>query len=167
MYWGFALVRGILNEDYEQALDALERSIEINPNFALGYGSSGTVLAYAGRPEESIAKTQYAIRLNPKDPSIFFRHSMLSISYFLLGEYEQAIKWGRLSLDRSDFWVPHAIVVASLILLRRNEQARSAAKSLLQALPAFSLQCLPIEPIRPINAKKAFYEALAAAGLPN
>jgi adenylate cyclase len=166
IYWGLGIVLGILRDQFEEAIAALERSIQINPNFALGYGTSGTVMAYAGRPHDSISKTEYAIRLNPRDPSIFFRHSVLAISYFLLGEYDEAIKWARLSMDRSEYWVPHAIVVASLNLLGKNVEAKSAAKSLLQVFPAFALQSLPIQPIRPIGPKKAFYDALEKAGLP-
>jgi hypothetical protein len=86
------------------------------------------------------------------------------MSYFLLGEYVEAIKWARLSMDGLEYWVPHAIVVASLNLLGRNEEAKAAAISLLQVFPAFSLQSLPIQPIRPTGAKKAFYEALEEAG---
>jgi hypothetical protein len=66
---------------YSRLMGADERAIEINPNFSLGYGSCGTMLAYAGRGEESVRKGLYAMRLNPKDPSIFFRYTALSIAY--------------------------------------------------------------------------------------
>jgi len=76
VYWGLGIVLGFFQDKFEQADRAFLRSTEINPNFALGYGSRGTMLAYAGRAEESIAQSEYAIRLNPKDPSIFFRYAL-------------------------------------------------------------------------------------------
>lgn len=114
IYWGLGIVLGILQERLDDAIIALQRSIEINPNFSLGYGTLGTVLAYGGRPQESIDRTNYAIRLNPKDPSLFFRHSALSISYFLLADYEQSAKWARSTIERNpEYWVPYAILAAA------------------------------------------------------
>jgi adenylate cyclase len=89
-YWALGLVLGFFQNRFPEAEAALSRSIEINPNFSLGYGTLGSTLAYAGRATESIERTQYAIRLNPRDPSIFFRYSSLAISYFNLSDFRPA-----------------------------------------------------------------------------
>ena len=116
--WALAILYGFFDGKFAESEAAAKRSIEINPNFALGYGTYGTVLAYAGRAEESIAKTQYAIRLNPRDPSIFFRYSALSIAHFLLSDFEQSRKWAQLAVERKpDWWVTRAVLTASLLLL--------------------------------------------------
>lgn len=105
IYWGLGIVLGFFHDNFDEAVAAFDRAVDINPNFALGYGSCGTVLAYAGRAQESIAKNEYAIRLNPKDPSIFFRYSGLSVAYFTLGDYEQACRWARSAIERKPvFW---------------------------------------------------------------
>jgi adenylate cyclase len=167
-YWGLGIVLGIFRDKFDEAEAALQRAVEINPNFSLGYGTGGTVLAYAGRARESISKTEYAIRLNPKDPSIFFRFTVLSVAYFTLEDYEQSCKWARLAVERKrDYWVPHAILVASLSLLERRQQARDAAQALLELHPIISLASLPIEPVRPVEAKKKFYQSLAREGIPS
>jgi adenylate cyclase len=165
--WGLGIVLGFLDEKYDEAGAALKRAIEINPNFSLAYGTYGTVLAYAGHAEESIEKTQYAIRLNPRDPSIFFRYSGLSIAYFILSDFEQSLKWAQLSIKRKpDWWVAEALLIASLVQLDRKKEAIEAAKALLQKAPKISLHTLPIEPVRPAAAKKLFYESLSEAGIP-
>jgi adenylate cyclase len=64
-HWALAILYGFIDGKLAEAEAAAKRSIEINPNFSLGYGTYGSVLAYAGRAEESIVKTQYAMRLNP------------------------------------------------------------------------------------------------------
>jgi adenylate cyclase len=125
------------------------------------------MLAYAGRADESIEKTQYAIRLNPRDPSIFFRYSALSIAYFVLSDYEQSRKWAQLSIERKpDWWVGHALVIASMVRLGKKGDAVSAAIELLRIAPTISLSSLPIQPVRPLAARKLFYEALRMAGIP-
>jgi adenylate cyclase len=145
----------------------LRRSIEINPNFSLGYGTYGTVLAYAGRPTEAIEKTEYAIRLNPKDPSIFFRYAVLSIAYFLLEDWEKAIRWAKQATDnKPSYWVPYAIMAASQHLLGRRDQAMKSAQALLHIFPTISLRSLPVEPIRLVEQKGKFYDALLALGIP-
>ncbi len=167
-HWGLGIILGFFQDKFDESEAAFKRSIEINPNFSLGYGSCGTMLAYAGRAKDSIEKTQYAIRLNPKDPSIFFRYSALSVAYFILADYEEACKWARLSIEKNpEYWVAHAVLTASLVLLDRSENAIKAGQELLRAFPKISLQSLPIEPIRPEIAKKAFYEALAKTGVPS
>ncbi|MDA9465580.1 adenylate/guanylate cyclase domain-containing protein [Bradyrhizobium sp. CCBAU 53415] len=168
IFWGLGLVLGFLQDRFDEADAAFRRAIEINPNFSLGYGGRGHMLAYAGRARESIAQSEYAIRLNPKDPSIFFRYSALAIAYFTEGDYEQSLKWARLAIERKpSYWMPHALLTASLVLLERREHARSSAQILRQLFPNITLSTLPIEPVRPLEPKRKFYEALLSVGIPN
>ncbi len=167
IYWALAHVLRF-QKRFDEAEAAMRRSIEINPNFSLGYGSYGTVLAYAGRPREAIAKTEYAIRLNPKDPSIFFRYTVLAIACFTLEDYEQSLKWAKQAAENKPaYWLAHAIMAASQSILGRPEQARKSAQALLQILPTVSLRSLPVEPIRPVEQKRKFYKALSGLGIPS
>lgn len=126
------------------------------------------MLAYAGRANESIAQSEYAIRLNPKDPSIFFRYTALSVAHFTLEDYEESLKWAKLAIDRKPgYWLPHSLQTASLYLLGRGEQAESAAQGLKQVFPGITLDTLPLEPVRPSEAKKRFYKALSEVGIPS
>jgi adenylate cyclase len=168
IYWALAIVLGFFQNRFDEAEAAIRRSTEINPNFSLGYGTYGTVLAYAGRARESIAKTEYAIRLNPKDPSIFFRYTVLSIAYFTLEDYEQSLKWAKQAAEnKPTYWVPHAIMAASQSILGRPEQATNSAQALLQIFPTISLSSLPTEPIRPVVPKRKFCQALLGLGIPS
>lgn len=167
VYWGLGVVLGMLQDRFDEADRAYLRSTEINPNFSIGYGSRGSMLAYAGRAEESIAQSEYAIRLNPKDPSIFFRYTSLSIAHFTQEKYEDALKWAALAIDRKpNYWIPCALQAASLILLGRVEEANDAARALKEVFPKITLASLPLEPVRPPEAKKRFYRALSQTGIP-
>jgi adenylate cyclase len=165
--WGIGVVNSFLGSNYARAESAYKRAIEINPNFSLGYGSYGSMLAYAGRADESIQTTAYAIRLNPKDPSMFLRYSTLSVAQFLKGNYPEARKWARASVERKpEWWAAHALLMASLALLGEEQEARAACREFVVRFPAISASSLPMRPIRPREAEAVFQRALSKAGLP-
>ena len=56
---------------YAQALVEAQRAVTLDPNFAEGYFHLGTVLFFAGPPDESVKAYEQAIRLNPKPPDIY------------------------------------------------------------------------------------------------
>jgi TolB-like protein len=78
---------------HDEGIAELMRAVELNPNCSLAYGSLGTVLGLAGRTDEAIANQEIAIRMNPRDPSIFFRFSHLGLSHYLAGQTGKAIEW--------------------------------------------------------------------------
>jgi TolB-like protein len=54
-HWILALAY-LMACQHDRAIVSLRRALDINPSFSLGYGTLGTVLAWGGEPEESIAK---------------------------------------------------------------------------------------------------------------
>jgi adenylate cyclase len=166
-HWILGIVYGQHLGRYEAAFAAFRRALEINPNFSLAYGSYGTTLAFAGLADESIEQTQIAIRLNPRDPSLFFRYTGLSFAYFVKGDYETANKWAeRAVTNKLNWWFGHALSAATLSLLSRPNQARQAVRQLRDLLPGISIDTLP-----GLAIKGEFLDrlkrALQDAGLPN
>jgi TolB-like protein len=88
---GYALA--VLAGENQTALTAVDRAIELNPNYALAYGVRGVVLAYLNRPDEAIAAAERAIRLSPNDPIIFNAYLALCLAHILAGRYEEALSW--------------------------------------------------------------------------
>jgi adenylate cyclase len=70
-HWILGFIQ-LMRRKHELAVTELKRAIELNPNCSLAFGSLGTVLSYSGEPDESIKNNEIAIRLNPRDISIFF-----------------------------------------------------------------------------------------------
>src|SRR5688500_3639846 len=107
------------------------QALDINPNFSVARGSTGLTLAHSGRARESIEHTKRALEMNPRDPSIFFRYSSMALAHYLLGEHTAGLEWAQRGLARKpNWWVSHAVVVASLWATGRHEAASSAAKAL-------------------------------------
>jgi tetratricopeptide (TPR) repeat protein len=57
---------------FEKAIAAGERSVELAPNGAMEHGLLGNTLSYAGRVDEAIAYLKQGIRLNPFPPIVTF-----------------------------------------------------------------------------------------------
>ena len=53
---------------YDQALQAFNRSLEIDPEYGWALTSKGSVLMQAGRPEEAIKDFDAALNISPDDP---------------------------------------------------------------------------------------------------
>ena len=129
--WAFGLTVGILYDDVARACSALRQAIELNPNFSLGYGSLGTILALAGQSDESISNNMSAIRLNPKDPSLFFRYSGLAMAYHAKSDFVSCREWAERSISRKPgWWMGHALLASSCAYLGETAAARAAADGL-------------------------------------
>jgi adenylate cyclase len=130
---GMALM---LRRDHDGAVAELHRAIEINPNFSLGYGSLGTVLAWGGRADEAIRNNETALRLNPRDPSNFFRFFVNALAYFTVGRYEDAAAWATRSLrSKRIFRIPYLVRIAALALDSEIDRARAAVDDMQAHVP--------------------------------
>jgi DNA-binding SARP family transcriptional activator/TolB-like protein/Tfp pilus assembly protein PilF len=98
LYWQGLLhkARGNLGggaTHYHLALTALKRALELNPSASYIHGQVGAVLVSLGRPKEGLNEIQYAINLNPKDPSIGHFYLFAGKAELELGHDGQAIEW--------------------------------------------------------------------------
>jgi adenylate cyclase len=164
------LLGGILGQGlgyHDKAVAAYQRALELNPNFSVAYGSLGTVLALAGRPDESIRNSEICIRSNPRDPSVFFRFSGLSLAYFVGQDYGNARECADRAVARkSSWWQGPALLAVSCAFLGNEEEAHAAVRDLLLVLPAARISNLPPIPFKNADDAGRFREGLRKAGLP-
>ena len=71
------------NRRHEEAIAAHERTVELDPNFAVAYAGLGLTLHYAGRQEEAIRLVERGMRLDPHYPDA--RLHWLAQPHFQLG----------------------------------------------------------------------------------
>jgi adenylate cyclase len=165
-HWAFGNACNWLGES-DRAIAAFRRALDLNPNYSLAYGMLGTALGVAGRPEESIAASEIAIRSNPRDPSNFFRYTALAGAHFMLGNYDVAIEWARKSVEQKRDWFRgHQWLIASLAHGGRLEEARAAAKEYLQVFPDGSVRDADRYPLNATTHKNNLILGLRMAGLP-
>ena len=163
---GFVI--GVLERDYETALEALDRALALSPSSALAYGFSSIIRSLRGDDAIAIAHAQAGIRLGPYDPLIYLPYVGLSYAEFFSGNFLAAASAAsRASAANPRFSVPRYQHTAALIRLGKVEEARAMGKVLLALQPGFTISGLVSGNITSPERMQLLAEALEQAGLPN
>jgi TolB-like protein/class 3 adenylate cyclase/Tfp pilus assembly protein PilF len=166
---GFALAA--FAGETETALTAINRAIELNPNYAFAYAQRGIVLAYLNRPDEAIVAAERAIHLSPNDPmSIFSSYLALSLAHLAAGHYEEALSWA----DRALGSVRNAGLSALRLklslcgYLSRREAASECLQRLRETDPEPTVAIVMRDVVKGMSPELAGHiaEGLRKAGLP-
>ena len=123
----------------DEALAALELSLELNPSFAQAYFAQGFNLLWYGREIEAETLLDRATMLSPRDSHISSFHHVRSWTHFSLGEYDIAVEFARRATRQANVtYQAFATLAASLGLLGDRAQAKAVAAELLQRKPNYS-----------------------------
>ena len=163
-------VRGLMYRErgeYVKALVEAEKAIELDPSYANGRVLLATLLYYAGRPEEGLARIKQAIALNPHHPYNYPFH--LGQAYYVLGRYGEAIAALQQGLasnpasERLHIWLAAAYAQSGNI-----EDAKWEMDEVLLGNPDFNLDRLKRAfPFSDPADLEHFMEGLRKAGLEN
>jgi adenylate cyclase len=85
---GFVI--GLIEHDYETAMNAIDHALALNNASALALGLGSTILAHAGRITQAIAYDERALRLSLRDPTIYLPLTALGIAHCAAGNFEEA-----------------------------------------------------------------------------
>ena len=144
-------------KDYDTALSAIGRSLYLNPNSAQGYTGSGWVNTHSGRPLVAI------------DPEKGIALSGIGMSYLMLERFDEALRWGEDALrEMPNYGSSHRVVIGALVGLQRLDEARAAARRLMEAFPTYTLSLQKhINPWRDEAFAERYVQALRVAGVPD
>jgi TolB-like protein/class 3 adenylate cyclase/Tfp pilus assembly protein PilF len=161
-------VRGLVHRergDYVKALVEVQKTVELDPNYANGKVLLATLLYYAGRPEEGLERIKQAIKLNPHHPYNYPFH--LGQAYFVLGRYDEAIVAFNRGLasnpasERLRVWLAAALAQSGNI-----EDAQWEMEEVRMANPDFKIDRLKrVFPFSDPADLENFMEGLQKAGL--
>lgn len=148
---------------YEKAVQKAEQAVTLNPNSADAHAILGQALRFAGRYKESIPEYEKAIRLNPI-PSAFYFFG-LGISYSMLGQHEEAIKWCKKAIQLApESFLVHLFMTLVYIRSDRETEAHTHVAEVLRINPQFSLEKFA-KMIRGASKQESI-DAWRKAGLP-
>ena len=156
-----------LNGDFDEAIDRLELSIELNPNYAMAYYGLGYALAVGGKPDEALKMFDKALQLSPKDQYRWAFYTMRSMALLLIKDYDGAVEWGRKGIrDREDIFWAYAHVASALGHHGRSAEAEKVFADLMRVKPEFSSATID-ETVRFRHAddREYYLEGLRKAGL--
>lgn len=161
--------------EHHAALEAFNRAIELDRNFAFAYANKGNEMILIGRPSEASAFVEQAIRLSPHDPSIGIFHWFIGRANFFLGDYQGAIPYFRKSIEtRPNLWFNRLYLASACALADMPEHAERALSDFRRHFPGrvYTLSNVKmLESATPndnpivIAARDRFHEGLLRAGM--
>jgi TolB-like protein/DNA-binding winged helix-turn-helix (wHTH) protein len=123
----------------DDAIAALEHTIDLNPSFAQGYFALAFALVFGDRPDEAIALIERAVELSPRDPHLWTFYHVRGMAHFSLGELKSAVFFARKATRQANAtYFPYATVVATLGLLDEVEAAPEALAQLKLKKPSYT-----------------------------
>jgi tetratricopeptide (TPR) repeat protein len=163
---GYAIAA--LGGELHEGLRAIERSMSLNPNSAMGLSHAGWVRAYLGQPREAIAALQRSIRLSPRDPMLFRTQTALTYAYVLLRDFDEAIRWGEQAVEGNPHYVTsYRALATALAHAGRVDEARSLVSRLQVLIPDLSLSNLAeVTVFKQSGGLDLILDGLRRAGVP-
>lgn len=131
----------LYQRQHELALAEIERAIVLNPNDALNYQTLGIALVFAGRLDAGVKALEQAMRLDPRNPTIYLIN--LGHAYRSAGQCEKAIIPIKQALSLNPAIIPaRANLAVCYVELGREEEARAEAAEVLRRNPSFSVEAV-------------------------
>lgn len=163
---GWLLV--ILARDYDGGLAAARRARAANPNDILVLNVVGTCEMLAGDLLAGRRDFLRAVALGPNAPEAYLNLTGIASSYVDSGENEEALAWGRRSLETFNEWpVTLWTLAAAAGNLGRLDEARGYVARLRELAPHFSLKSFStMSGIGNVERWGRTFEGLRRAGLP-
>jgi adenylate cyclase len=123
----------ILTRRHDQALAQAQRSLDLSPNFSLGYFALGWIRIYIGHfPEagDAILRSQ---RLNPNDPQSGAHLAIVGLAYYHQNDYKTALHYAEHGPRRRRHPLVLRTLLASLGQLGRIEEAHAILREMEQS----------------------------------
>lgn len=152
----------------EDGAAMIDRALQLNPNLAWGWLSSGFARILLGEPEAAIEHATRAMRLSPQDPQMFAMEIAIAVAHLSADRFDQALYWAEKAVqERSNFFVGTCVAAASAALAGKLAQAEKAMVRLRELNPALRISNLKdIQPFRRPEHLARLSEGLRIAGLP-
>jgi adenylate cyclase len=156
-----------LAHDNEAGLAALDRALLLNVNSAQALRLSGWVRLHSSDPRTATEHFSRSIRLSPLDPHITYAFCGLGMAHVMSGDYDEAVKFGRQAArEQPRNALAHRIIAASLALLGRTEEARTAMRALLAIAPNLTMARAALHTYDDAEFVERYRRGLREAGLP-
>ncbi|MCG3190169.1 MAG: hypothetical protein LKCHEGNO_02786 [Burkholderiaceae bacterium] len=127
-----------LRGQVDQALAALDTSVELSPNFALGHYTLAFVHAQQGDPLAAIREADHSRDLSPFDPLLFAMLATRALALVRLRRFDEAADWAVKGAARPNAHV-HILGIAAhcLALAGRLDEARAVAAQARRRVPGY------------------------------
>jgi adenylate cyclase len=158
------LMRGM----HAKALAEAQRSIDLNPNFALGFFALGLVRVHLGRFSEALDSLLRSLRLNPNDPQAGSFMSFVALAHYQQESYEEAVHYGELANRARASYLTLRVLIASLGQLGRLDEAQPLLREFMSRWPGDARALFEVTtPYLDPKHREHLADGLRRAGLDN
>jgi tetratricopeptide (TPR) repeat protein len=141
-HYGLAITSCSAGE-FQQAIRAALRAVDLSPGFALGHLVLGMATLYSGRAEEAKPCLQQGLRLNRSDPHNFAWLDLLALAHLFTGRTEEAVEAATEALHLRPTWhVTLETMAICCAAADRAEEARRCLEAIGSAYPSDLLDAL-------------------------
>lgn len=153
--------------DLSEALRAVDRSLDVTPDYMLGLNARARFYTFAGRLEEALGLFEQVIPVLSQTPFIHRVLANKSTCQFAANDMTGALDTARKSLD----YAPHnpyalALAAASASVLGETKLASTFMETLLDVKPHLTLSKVRPFGFADRSTEEVFRSALTASGLP-
>jgi TolB-like protein/class 3 adenylate cyclase len=128
---GAAFVLARFGGDINAAISLIDRSLGLNPSFALGWFWSGTLRLYAGETDLAIEHVERSLRLSPQDLMTARSLTLIAYAHFFARRFDRALSMLLVSLEEFPTWAgPHRFLAACYAHMGRLQEARETVRRL-------------------------------------
>jgi DNA-binding winged helix-turn-helix (wHTH) protein/TolB-like protein/Tfp pilus assembly protein PilF len=164
VYWALAFVDA-QSRRHRQAIESLQKAIELNPSYADAYAFMGGIYTYIGQPAKSLPLLRTAMRLNPDGGHLYFL--LLGRAYLFENDTEQALINLRQASARNPVDLETRLyLAAALAAAGDRSDAQWEAEQIRAVEPGFALRgWLESYPLTSAPERERLQRLLAKAGL--
>jgi tetratricopeptide (TPR) repeat protein len=148
----------------------LSKSVDLNPNFALGHAGLGYAFACGGQPERGLQCLEQAARLSPLDPFLaMYAPVVRYMALFALGQYEETVRVCRsVAARHPNHAGARRLMTVSLGLLGRIDEAKESLAHAVTLQPDLSSDHVANDTVYAAESDRSrFLLGLQKAGLRN
>jgi adenylate cyclase len=135
---GFVI--GLVAHDYKTAMEVIDRALTLTGASGTALWMGAIVLAHAGDTAKAIDYAGRSLRLIPFGRESCFAYSALAMAHCALGNFEAAAAASAKAVQANQrFSLNHVLHAAALSRLERTDEARAAARRILECEPDFTV----------------------------
>jgi TolB-like protein/class 3 adenylate cyclase len=154
-----------------QGISECERALAIDRNLADAHAYIGMAKYFVGRGEETEAHIQDALRLSPRDTSVYRWQAIAGAAKVFLAKDEEAVSPLRHAIEINRNYQPaHFYLAVALAGLGRLDEARIPAKEALAIDPTFTIRRYragaPSDNPVFLAGRQRIYEMMRKVGVP-
>lgn len=154
-----------------QARVLFEKQLNLNRNYAPAWHRLSYAQVTLGEAEAALISGREAIRLSPRDGSLYSFYVVMAAACLHVGRDAEALDWAQKAVaHRPNFGIAHAWVAAAAANLEKMDEARAAIAEFRRLQPDYTIASFRAEKLSEnpvfLEQRQRYYQGLRRAGLP-